>query len=99
MANNRAKQVERYSTGASAGADPLREIADAVFERITDASRPAPTTLRELATEIEKENKFTGLSTDEKNFLWDCLTCVQGGEDLTEDDFFERAKSRSMEQK
>lgn len=97
MANNRAKQVERYSTttgaSAGAGADPLRLISDAVFERITDESRPAPSCMNALAMQIVKDNpELSHLSAAEKEFFRKALNSALSGDELTADEFYDRIK-------
>ena len=87
MPNKRLRQTKKFSPEEFV-VDRLKIISRGVYERLTAHDRPIPFSRNVLAMEIAKENNFIGLSADEKSFMWNCLECVGGGEELTEDDFF-----------
>ena len=87
MPNKRLRQTQRVLPKESI-AERLKIVSRGVYERLTAHDRPIPFSRNVLALEIAKENNFIGLSADEKSFMWNCLECVGGGEELTEDDFF-----------
>lgn len=89
MANNRTKQIERFGGQT----DPLRAISDAVFDRVTDESRPTPPTMNQLALEIVNDNpELSHLSAAEKEFFRKALNSALEGDELTADEFYERIK-------
>lgn len=90
--NDRAKQKKKFSD-EEFFLDRFQLISSAVFRRLTDESRPVPDTMNILAMQIVQDNKkeLSCMTADEKNFFRHCLECVRGGEELTEEEFFERA--------
>lgn len=91
--NNRAKQKKKYSDEQEFFLDRFQLISSAVFRRLTDQSRTTPPTKNILAMQIVQDNpkELTCMTAEEKNFFRKCLDCVEGGEELTEEEFFERA--------
>lgn len=90
MPNKRIKQIQKSVLRESIE-DRFKRLSDAVYERLTDDLHPCPS--REIvAMQLVKDGKIPShMSPAEKNFLWACLNCVQGGEEFTEDSFFEAA--------
>lgn len=87
MPNKRLRQTKKFSPEEFV-VDRFKMISRAVYERLTSEEKSIPSSRNILAMEIAKENNLIDLAPDEKNFLWSCLECVGGGEELTEDDFF-----------
>lgn len=90
--NNRRRQIKKTVSDETFIVDSLQKISKAVYERLTDTENAMPSALEKLAAELVKSGSVPAhMTLEERNFFWRCLTCVRGGEELTEEEFFELA--------
>lgn len=87
MANERNRQIKKVKEGQ----DLFREISDAVWERVTDESRPVPASMNILALELVKDEAVPQhMTNEEKSFFRQCLNSAIPGEFVSQDEFFYR---------